>query len=72
MHVAVGTRLAEHAYVLDVVREGKTVEYAALVEIHHPEYLRRTDLERIYGEADAGQRQALLDDLLAAATDATR
>jgi len=72
MHVAVGTRLAEHAYVLDVARDGKTVEYAALIEIHHPEYLRRADLERIYGRADAGNRQALLDDLLAAAAEAAR
>jgi hypothetical protein len=72
MHVAIGTRLAEHAYVLDVVRDGKTVEYAALVEIHHPAYLRLADLERIYGSADAGDREALLDDLLAATAEATR
>jgi len=72
MHVAVGTRLAEHAYVLDVAKDGTTVEYAALVEIHHPDYLRRMDLERIYGGADAGARPALLDDLLAAAAEATR
>ena len=71
MHVPVGTRLAEHAYVLDVARDGKTVEYAALVEIHHPDYLKLGDLERIYGTADAGNRQTLLDDLLAAAADAT-
>jgi hypothetical protein len=71
MHVAVGTRLAEHAYVLDVAKDGKTVEYAALVEIHHPEYLRRADLERIYGNAAVGNRQALLDELLAAAAEAT-
>jgi hypothetical protein len=71
MHVAVGTRLAEHVYVLDVVRDGKTVEYAALIEIHHPEYLRRADLERIYGGAAVGDRRALLDDLLAAAAEAT-
>jgi hypothetical protein len=72
MHIAVGTRLAEHAYVLDVSKDGKTVEYAALVEIHHPEYLRRADLERIYGGAAAGDRQSLLDDLLATAADAAR
>ncbi len=71
MHVAVGTRLVEHAYVLDVARDGKTVEYAALVEIHHPNYLKREDLERIYGAADVGSRQGVLDDLLAAAVAAT-
>jgi len=72
MHIAIGTRLAEHAYVLDVTKNGKTVEYAALIEIHHPDYLRRTDLERIYGPADAGARKELLDALLAAAAEAAR
>lgn len=72
MHVAIGSRLAEHAYVLDVAKEGKTVEYAALVEIHHPDYLTRAELERIYGVAEAGARQRLLDELLAAAAEATR
>ncbi len=72
MHVAVGTRVAEHAYVLDVARDGKTVEYAALVEIHHPDYLKRADLEKIYGPADPGPRQALLDELLAAAAETAR
>ena len=72
MHVAIGARLAEHAYVLDVAKEGKTVEYAALVEIHHPDYLTRADLERIYGVAEAGTRQGMLDELLAAAAEAAR
>lgn len=72
MHVPPGTRLAEHAYVLDVAKDGKRVEYAALIEIHHPDYLRRTDLERIYGPADAGERKALVDELLAGANEAAR
>ena len=72
MHVTVGARLAEHAYVLDVVKDGKTIEYAALVEVHHPDYLKRADLEKIYGVADAGNRQALLDELSGAAAEAAR
>jgi hypothetical protein len=72
MHVAVGTPLAEHAYVLDVAKNDRTIEYAALVEIHHPDYLGQADLPRIYGRADAGQRQELLSDLLAAAARAMR
>ena len=72
MHVAIGARLAAHAYVLDVTKEGKTVEYAALVEIHHPDYLTRADLERIYEVAEAGSRQVMLDELLAAAAEAAR
>jgi hypothetical protein len=72
MHVPVGTRLAEHAYVLDVAKAGKTLQYAALVEIHHPDYLRRADLERIYGKANAGDRRDLLEDLLASAAKAAQ
>jgi hypothetical protein len=59
-------------FAANVAKDGKAVEYAALVEIHHPEYLQRADLERIYGVADAASRQALLDDLLATAAEAAR
>jgi hypothetical protein len=72
MHVAEGTSLAEHAYVLDVAKDDKTVEYAALVEIHHPAYLVQTDLVRIYGTADASQRSGLLEDLQGAVARALR
>ncbi|HVY66881.1 MAG TPA: hypothetical protein VHH11_18860 [Gammaproteobacteria bacterium] len=72
MHVAPGTRLAEHAYVLDVEKGGQRIEYAALVEIHHPDYLRTSDLERIYGPANPGTRGALLQELLSAAARAAR
>jgi hypothetical protein len=72
MHVAEGTPLAEHVYVLDVAKDDKTVEYAALVEIHHPAYLVQSDLVRIYGTADASKRSALLEDLLGAAKRAMR
>jgi hypothetical protein len=67
MHVAVGTALAEHAYVLDVAKNDEKIEYAALVEIHHPEYLERAELERVYGAPDASGRRDLLRALLAAA-----
>jgi hypothetical protein len=60
MRVALGAPLAEHVYVLDVVKDGRTIEYAALVEIHHPDYLDVADLARIYGPVDDG-RPALAD-----------
>ena len=44
MRVDVGTPLAEHVYVLDVVKDGRKIEYAALAEIHHPDYLDLADL----------------------------
>ena len=46
MRVAVGTPLAEHLYVLDVAKDGRVIEYAALVEIHHPDYLGLAERSR--------------------------
>jgi hypothetical protein len=67
MRIAAGSVLAEHAYVLDVIRDGQAIEYAALVEIHHPAYLEASDLMPIYGAATARDRPELLELLLAAA-----
>ena len=67
MHVAAGTRLAADAYVLDVRKDGRTIEYATLVEIHHPAYLALADLLAIYGPADAAGRDRALEALLATA-----
>jgi hypothetical protein len=69
MRVAVGTRLAAHAYALDVTKAGRSIEYALLVEIHHPEYLTIPQLETIYGEADAAGRTTSLEALLATAAE---
>lgn len=72
MRVPEGTPLAEHAYVLDVVKDGRAFDYAALVEIHHPDYLRRGDLVAIYGPADGAQRRDLLAALDATADERAR
>jgi hypothetical protein len=72
MRIAPGTPLAEHVYVLDVANGDELVEYAALVEIHHPEYLGPTDLVGIYGPADTSKRTALLADLVAIARERAR
>lgn len=67
MAIPVGTPLAEHVYVLDVVKNGLDLPYAALVEIHHPAYLGVGDLRAIYGSADDAGREQLLTALLAVA-----
>jgi DNA-binding GntR family transcriptional regulator len=72
MDIDVGTPLAEHVYVLDVAKDGRVIEYAALVEIHHPDYLRLGDLEDIYGPPDPGDRRDLVAELLATATERSR
>ena len=67
MQVALGTPLAEHAYVLSIAKNGQAFEYAALVEIHHPAYLQRVDLELIYGPVNSVGRDAFVEALLATA-----
>jgi hypothetical protein len=71
MRVAPGTRLAAHVYVLDVVKSERALEYAALVEIHHPDYLQAADLELIYGPVDA-HRADLVSSMLALAAERSR
>jgi hypothetical protein len=68
MRVEPGTPLAEHVYVLDVVKGGRTIEYAALVETHHPDYLEVGDLAKIYGPEDGG-RSELVNTLRATAAE---
>ena len=69
MRVAPGTPLAAHAYALDVAREGQSFAYALLVEIHHPDYLGRDDLEAIYGPADSAGRDAAVASLISTAAE---
>ena len=71
MRVAVGTTLAEHIYVLDVVKDGRAIEYAVLAEIHHPDYLAVADLARIYGPVDDGRKE-LVTQLRATVAERTR
>jgi hypothetical protein len=59
MRIAVDTPLAEHVYALDVVKGGRTIEYAGIVEIHHPSYLRVVDLVKIYGPVDVEQSRSV-------------
>ena len=58
MRVPQRTRLATDIYALDVAKDGRIVEYATLVEIHHPDYLTRGDLAAIYGPAVEAPRSA--------------
>jgi len=72
MRVAVGAPLAEHLYVLDVVKNGRVIEYAALVEVHHPDYLGLPALAAIYGEPTSQGRSELIAALQATAAERER
>ena len=51
------TDAAVHVYVFIVTRDGRTIDYATISEVHHPAYLSLNDLESIFGR-DAGLRSA--------------
>ncbi len=45
------TDLAMHVYRFDVSRDGETIEYATIVELHHPEYLTSAQLIEVFGDS---------------------
>lgn len=42
--------LAAHVYELVIRKEGRSYDYATIIELHHPDYLSAQDLKSIYGE----------------------
>jgi hypothetical protein len=42
--------LAAHAYQFIIRKDGRSYDYATIVELHHPDYLSAQDLVAIYGE----------------------
>ena len=48
MDVAVPAALAMHIYLFRAERDGRRLNYATIVELHHPDYLDRKDVERLY------------------------
>lgn len=55
--------LAAHVYELVVRKDGRSYDYARIVELHHPEYLTAEDLREIYGEIvfDDSERSSVDD-----------
>lgn len=48
MRIALPASLAMHVYRLSAARDGTSVDYATIVELHHPDYLTLEALERLY------------------------
>jgi hypothetical protein len=53
MHDHTARPLAIHVYGLDVTKDGATLPYATIAEVHHPDYLTLHQVRAIYGEAEA-------------------
>ena len=53
MHLRQGTELAMHAYQLVLEQGDQSIDYATIVEVHHPDYLSPAELGRLYGDPAA-------------------
>jgi hypothetical protein len=53
------TDLAVHVYELSVAKDDLRLSYAAIAEVHHPDYLRLPDLESIYGKAETAENSSI-------------
>jgi hypothetical protein len=42
--------LAAHVYQVAIRKDGRSYDYATIVELHHPDYLSAVDLGALYGE----------------------
>jgi hypothetical protein len=63
MRVILPQILAADVYVFVVSRDDRSYTYATITEIHHPDYLSASDLNRIYGEIlfDDSNRRGIED-----------
>ena len=43
--------LGVHAYQLVLEKDSQTIDYATIVETHHPDYLSLPELEKLYGKS---------------------
>jgi hypothetical protein len=71
MRIALPRVLAADVYLFVVNKNAQSFKYARITEIHHPDYLSATDLERIYGEIlfDNSNRKSIEDFIGAAVMD---
>ena len=51
MHIDGPTVLGVHAYQLVLEKDSQTIDYATIVETHHPEYMSLPELEDLYGDS---------------------
>lgn len=49
MNIQLPASVAAHTYQFVVTRDDRSFTYATIVEIHHPDYLDKDELEQLYG-----------------------
>ena len=51
MHIEGPTDLSLHAYQLVLEKDSQTIDYATIVEAHHPHYMSLPELEELYADS---------------------
>jgi hypothetical protein len=51
MNINGPTELGVHAYQLVLEKDSQTIDYATIVETHHPDYMSLQELEELYGDS---------------------
>jgi len=54
------TDLAVHAYQLHIEKGSKSLHYATIIEIHHPEYLDESELLELYSPSNLADAETIL------------
>jgi len=62
MHLASDAALAMHAYRLILEKGDRSLHYATIIEVHHPDYLGENELQKLYDWSDD---KRLPDDVVA-------
>ena len=50
MQIGLPATLAAHVYRFNISKDGRSFDYATIVEVHHPDYLDTAELKSLYGE----------------------
>lgn len=50
MHIEGPIELGVHAYQLVLEKDSQTIDYATIIETHHPDYMSLPELEQLYGD----------------------
>jgi hypothetical protein len=61
MHLQSTTILAVHAYQLHIEKGSTSLHYATIVETHHPEYLRKSELYELHPPSIQADAATILD-----------
>ena len=71
MQLAAGADVAMHIYRLLLKKDGQAIDYATILELHHPDYLAPSDLRRMYAvDSDSVLRPQQIEELKTLGLDA--